>query len=210
MNDQKFHQGLFDEIEARLAEMEPADVFKLRRDKWVLGAMAFGMALTLVPMIVGTQVEWFGYLSIAGVVIELCALGVFTYRQTRDIVPEFIDAKRKYATELDSHFVEFENIRRWLKTLAPDMRARHLAYIESRIESLEQRYPVVFGAADKLGVLPALIGVFLQFQAMAKFSLVTTMLGIAVVVMYVMAIWIAGFRLQLHTYARLLRSAERP
>lgn len=207
MSVQHDDQGMYEEIEVRLAALEPKDALKIRRDSWVLGVMLVGMAMT-VPSILGAKGGWLTYLSAIGVVLELCALGVFTFRHARDFVPEFIDAKRKYAVELDSYFVEFEEIRKWLQSLEPKVRARRLAYIESRLESLEQRYQIAFGAADKLGFLPALIGLFLQLQAITELSVATGVVGLIVVALYGMALWIAGFRLQLQTYARLLKAAE--
>jgi hypothetical protein len=207
MNDETTNQQVFLQLEERLAALEPKDVFKMHRDRRVLGVMFLGVAMT-VPSILGFKAAWLSWLTLSGMALELCALGVLTFRQVRDVIPDFIDAKRKYAMELDSHFVQYEQIRRQLQALAPQERARRLTYVESRLESLMQRYPLIFGAADKLGVLPALIGLFLQLRAIDSLSMATGVVGIAVLVLYGMALWLARYRLQLRGYARLLKAAE--
>lgn len=208
MQNERSNQNLFQELEDRLATLEPKDVLKVRRDRWVVMAMFFGMAMTL-PSIFGVKDEWGGWLALVGMPIELCSLVVLTYRQTRDVVPDFIDAKRKFALELDGHFVEYEKIRRWLQSLPSEDRVRRLAYVESRLESIAQRYLIVFRAIDKIGVLPALVGLFLQLQAIKTVSMATGILGVAVLLLYGMALWMTRFRLQLQSYARLIRAAER-
>lgn len=207
MQNERSNQKLFQELEDRLAALEPKDVLKVRRDRWVVMAMFIGMAMTL-PTIFGVKDAWGGWLTLVGLPIELCALILLTYRQMRDVVPDFVGAKRKFAVELDGHFVEYEKIRRWLKSLPSGDRVRWLAYIESRLESIGQRYPILFGPTDKLGVLPVLVGLLLQLQAIKTVSIVTGVLGVMVLFFYAMALWMTRFRLQLQSYVRLLRFAE--
>lgn len=162
-----------------------------------------------VPSILGWKGDWPTWSALFGMVLELCALGVLTYRQVRDVIPDFMDANRKYALELDSHFVEYERIRMQLRALAPQDRMRRLSYVEDRLESFTQRYPLIFGAADKVGALPALIGLFLQARAIDSLSMAAGLVGTGVLVLYGMALWMARYRLQLQAYARLLKAAER-
>jgi len=57
-------------------------------------------------------------------------------------------------------------------------------------------------------VLPALIGLFLQAQSLQSASILSLLLGVAVIALYLMGLWIARFRLQLQAYLRVLRFAE--
>lgn len=207
MSDQQDNQQLFQELENRLAALEPKDISNIRRDRAMLVAMAAGIVMT-VPSILGAKAEWSSLFSAIGIALELCALGVFTYRQMRDVIPEFINAKQKFAAELDISFAGYEEIRKWLKSLSPEVRFKRFSYIESRLESMGQRYPIVFGAVDKLGVLPALVGLFLQLRAITTLSLTTGIVGLTVLFLYGMALWLARFRLQLQAYARLLKAAD--
>lgn len=206
MNDAQQRHQLFEEIERRLAALEPKGS-EIGRDRWVLGVMFIGIAMT-VPSMLGIKSLWISWLTLCGVLLELCALVVFTYRQVKDVVPDFVDAKHKFALDLDVHFLQYEAIRSWLSTLDQQTRKRHLAYVDTRIDSMAQRYPLLFGSVDKLGLLPVLVALFFQAQAIKSVSLFSGILAIAVVILYLMALWMSRFRLQLQSYARLLRAVE--
>jgi len=204
MNVELTNQGFFASLEARLNALEPRASLMLGRDRWVLGAIVAGFVL------VSTSRLWpshlFTWVSIAGFVIELSAFMVLSYRQVRDIAPDFVDAKRKYASELDHHFEGYEGIRSWLRTLPQDVLRQRLNYLESRRDSMGQRYPIFFGSIDRLGLLPVLVGVFLQFQALKEVSLLMGIFAAFVIVLYGLALWMSRFRLQLESYVRLLKS----
>lgn len=207
MENEQSDQQLFLDLEDRLAALEPKDALRMGRDRFIVVAMLIGVAMTL-PSIFGAKGAWAGWSTLIGMPIELCALAVFTCRQMRDVVPDFVDAKRKFAVELDSHFSDYEKIRRWLQSLSPQDRTKRIAYVESRMHSMAQRYLIVFGATDKLGVLPVLVGLFLQLQAIKSVSVASGVVGVLVLVLYGMALWMTRFRLQLQSYERLLRVAE--
>ena len=198
---------VFAELETRLAEVEPKDPLKLKRDRWVAGVMVLGVLMT-VPSMFGASGDVIAWVTLAGLVFELCGFGVLAYRQIRDTAPEFKDAKRKFAVELDTHFVEYQRLLVWLRSLSQSERDRRLAYVESRLESMSLRYPIVFGAVDKLGFLPLLVGVFVQWQAIERVSITVGLLAFFILALYGMALWMTRFRLQMQSYARLLRAAE--
>lgn len=198
---------VFAELEARLAEGGPKDPLKLKRDGWVAGVMVLGVLMT-VPSMFGASGDVIAWITLIGLVLELCGFGVLAYRQIRDTVPEFKDAKRKFAVELDTQFVEHQSLLAWLRSLSQAERDRRLAYVESRLESMSLRYPIVFGAVDKLGFLPLLVGVFVQWQAIERVSITVGLLAFFILALYGMALWMTRFRLQMQSYARLLRTAE--
>jgi hypothetical protein len=203
MNDAQQNHQLFEEMERRLAALEPKGP-EISRDRWVLVVMFIGMAMT-VPSMLGIKLPW---LTLVGMVVELGALAMFTVRQMKDVVPDFIDAKRKFAVDLDTHFLEYGAIRSWLSKVDQQSRKRRLTYVEARLDSMSQRYPLLFGSVDKLGLLPVLVGLFFQAQAIKSVSFYSGILAIMVVFLYLLALWMSRFRLQLQSYARLLRSVE--
>lgn len=199
---------IFAELEDRLARLEPKGVLNLRRDVWVISITLTGMLMTLpLPSYFGMTGGWIGWVALAGLTLELCGFGVFFYRQMREIVPDFINAKRKFAAGLDSGLVEHEEVVAWLRSLTLQERDRCMAYVDHRLEVLAQRYQVMFGAVDKLGLLPLLAAVFVQIQAMERVSVFTTLFAVLIISLYVMAIWVTGFRLQMQGFARLLEVA---
>lgn len=207
MDGQPRTQHIFAELEQRLARLEPKDPLNVKRDLWVGGVMLLGIAMTL-PTIFGVKGELVSWIVLAGLVLELCGFGVFVYRQVRDIAPDFVDAKKKFADELDSKLVEHEELLAWLRSLPLQARGRCIAYVDYRLESMAQRYQIMFGAVDKLGLLPLLAAIFVQIQAIRNVSILTAIFAFTIFALYGMAIWLARFRLQMQRFARLLRMAE--
>jgi hypothetical protein len=207
MTNKHEHGQLFQELESRLAALEPRVQLNIGRDRWLIGVMIVGVVAT-APFILGFRGGWFVWLTVAGLVLELCAFAILAYRQVSDIAPDFVDAKRKFAADMDDHFPKDLQIRRWLGSLPDKERTLRLAYVDARLESMALRFAIVFGPADKLGVLPALVGLFLQLQAIQYLSRASGVIGLMVLLLYGMSLWIVRFRLQMQGYARLLRAAE--
>lgn len=207
MDANKATRQVFAELEGELAKLEPRDAYKLRRDRWVIATMLAGVLMT-TPSMLGAKQSWIVWLTLAGLLLELCGLGVLAFRQISDVVPDFVQAKRKFAAELDARFLEHERLLGWLRDLPLEQRDLRLAYIESRLESMSLRYQVIFGAVDKLGFLPLLAGIFVQVQAIKTVSPMAGLLALALIALYGMALWMTRFRLQMQSYARLMRLAQ--
>lgn len=208
MEEQLRTRRIFAELEERLARLEPKDVANLKRDRWPVGVMFGGVAMTLLPVLFGLQSELINWITVVGLVLELCGLGVFTYRQIRDLVPDFIDSKRKFSIELDSKLLDHEDLLVWLRTLPSQERSRRIAYLDYRLESMAQRYQIMFGAVDKLGILSLIAALFVQMQAIKSVSMLTAFFAFVMFFLYGMAMWLVRFRLQMQRYVRLLREAE--
>ena len=199
---------LFADLEARLTALDPKVSLGLKRDRWLLGTISAGLLMTLAGSS-GWLNAYSGWLvALVGIVLEACGFALLTYRQVRDVAPDFVDAKKKFAKELDGHYAEYEALAASLRAIPTSERTKRAKYVESRLAAISQRYPLFFGPADKLGVLPALIGLFLQAQSLQSASILSLLLGVAVIALYLMGLWIARFRLQLQAYLRVLRFAE--
>lgn len=199
--------GVFTELERRLIEFDPKVSFGIKRDRWIIALMLFGTALTIPSMFKLTW-GWLPWFTIAGVILELGALCVLAYRQIKDIVPDFVDAKQKFALDLDCYFLKREQILAWLSSLPVTELERRREYIESRLHSMIDRYAILFGAVDRLGMLPLMAGIFIQLTAIERISAPILIFGGALVVLYAMAIWMTRFKLQLQGYIRFLLAAE--
>lgn len=206
MEEKLRNQQVFADLEDRLARLEPKDVANLKRDRWPFYIMLVGMAMSLLTTL-GLKGQIVTGITLAGLVLELCGFAVFSYRQIRDAVPDFIDSKRKFSVDLDTKLLDHEEIIAWLRGLPLQERNRRLAYLDYRLEVLGQRYQIMFGAVDKLGLLPLLAAVFVQKQAINADSVLSALFALGLLALYGMAIWLTRFRLQMQRYARLLREA---
>lgn len=198
----------FQQLERHSQVLSPPVQLGFKRDRWLFVAIGVGVLLALVPLegILGADVA--PWSRISGLVLQLVGTVLLAYRQARDVIPDFIDAKRKFAIELDQHFVDRQHVLAWLRSIPAEVRAARLTYVEVRLDTLKSRYPLIFGAVDRLGFLPVLVGVFVQFQALKGMSLLALMLGAAIVALYVMSLWMSRYRLQLEGYIRLMRAAD--
>lgn len=200
--------GFFQELELKLAKLSPPVVTGVKRDRVVIAVVLFGMLLALAPF-----GRWVGdgiapWLTLFGIVAQASGLTVLLFRQARDVVPDFIDAKLKFAADLDEQFERRARLIAWLRSVPPQRRAGYLAYVDSRLETLHSRYPLIFGPVDKLGFLPVLAGFAIQLHAVKSVSLLVMVLGLWVVILYGMGLWMARFRLQLESYRRVLCAAD--
>lgn len=207
MEEQLPNQQVFAELEDRLARLEPKGLLKIKRDRWPAAIMFGGMAMTL-PTFLDMEGEWVSWVTVIGLVFELCGLAVFSYRQIRDIVPDFIDTKRKFSVDLDSQLNDHEELLTWLRALPARERARRIAYLDYRLDSMAPRYQIMFGAVDKLGVLPLIAALFVQIQAIKSVSALIALFAFAMFVLYGMAMWLTRLRLQMQRYVRLFREAD--
>lgn len=206
--DSESSAGFFQQLEGRLAVLSPPVNTGLKRDRFVLAAIGIGMLLALLPVswLIGS--EWAAWIKILGVAMQASAVSVLLFRQARDVIPDLVDAKRKFAVEMDEHFSQRAQLLVWLQSFPRDQRNAYIGYIEARLEALQSRYPLIFGAVDKLGFLPVLVGVAIQLHAVDSVSVPVMVLGIWIVSLYGMALWMIGYRLQLEGYRRVMRSAD--
>lgn len=180
----------------------------IRRDRLLIVVAAIGSLLAIIPWKRFIEPDMAVWISVVGLVLQLIGVTLLAYRQARDVVPEFRDSKSKFAVELDKHFMSREHLLTWLRTLSPDMRQARHRYVTARLASVQSRHAIAFGAVDKLGVLPALVGLFVQVQGIASLSSSAKLLGIAIMALYLMSLWMAGFREQLEGYERVLQAAD--
>lgn len=200
-------EGFFAQLERRSVELSPAADLGLRRDRWWLGLIFLGILLALLPMTRLTGWSWMGWLPVIGLALQAIGLCVFFWRQARDVLPDFVDAKRKFAKDMDAHFLRREGVLRWLRSIPADELEARVAYVEARLEALRSRYVLLFGAVDKLGVLPVVVAAFVQFLGLRSMSSWLLLMGAGIGVLYAMALWVSRFRLQMEGYGRLLRAA---
>lgn len=207
MGEMDQQTGFFETLERHTQGLSPPIELGLKRDRYVISVIGIGLALYWAPFVryLGDSVG--PWLQILGLVLQLTGLGVLAYRQVKDAVPDFVDAERKFSVEMDSHFEKRQTVIAWLRSMPEAVRHERLRYVEARLEALRPRFALIFGAIDKLGFLPALVGVFLQVQTMQVISPLSAILGGMIIGMYAMSLWFMRFPMGLEGYARLIRAS---
>lgn len=202
------HNEFFQELERRMESLSPRTNFGITRDRWLILAAAIGGVLAFIPWTRLTEPDAAILLTLSGLALQLIGVSLLAYRQARDVLPDFRDAKRKFAVELDDYFMGREHVLGWLRTLPSEVRHSRLAYVAARQAALQARFALAFGAVDKLGVLPVFVGVFVQAQGLATLSWPAKVLIVGITMLYLMALWTVGYRAQLEGYERILRAVE--
>lgn len=173
----------------------------------MLGLVALGVLLALLPLARLTRYPVLGGLSLIGLALQATGLSVVSWRQARDVLPDFVDAKNKFAADMDAHFLRREGVLSWLRSLPPRKLSARAAYVGTRLEALQSRYVLLFGAVDKLGVLPAVVALLVQAQGLGSVSPWLMGAGAGIAVFYAMGLWVSRFRLQMEGYSRLMHAA---
>lgn len=195
---------VFGALESRLTALQPQDPAKVRRDWWLYVGVLLGFLITVAAKHLPATF----WVSLSGIALEFSCFGVLAVRQAQLIVPDFIDSKRKFAAELDQDFRDLEEIRDWLRQVPIQTRRKLLIFAEERVRNFEKRFPLFFGPVEKLGALPLLAALFLQWRAITSVTIWDAVFGFGLLGLYTMAFWLAGLRFRLDRYAQILRSIE--
>lgn len=207
MSSTNWTHNFFAHLERHSVELSPPADLGFWRDRWMLGLVALGALPALLPLARLTGYPVLGWLQVIGLVLQAIGLSAVSWRQARDVLPDFVDAKNKFAADMDSHFLRREGVLSWLRSLPPRELSARAAYVEMRLEALQSRYVLLFGAVDKLGVLPAVVALLVQVQGLGSVSPWLMGAGAGIAVFYAMGLWVSRFRLQMEGYTRLMHAA---
>lgn len=136
---------------------------------------------------------WWG---MGSVLAELAGFALFLALFLKREWRSFRNNKRDYAKELDRDFEKYMEYVRQLRTYPRGQRDDLLRYIQARRKVMHHRMGLVTGGMERLGVIPLLGALYLQFKdwklgdwtALGKVTLVQGVLALALLAIY-MASW---------------------
>lgn len=159
------------------------------------GALLVGVAGAIFALVASSLSPrhlsvWWG---VSGVLVELTGfavfLGLFLKRDWRN----FRNSKRDYAMELDRDFDRYMEYVNQLRSYPRGQRDHLLRYIQARRKVMHCRMGLVTGGMERLGVIPLLGALYLQFKdwrlgdwaALGEVTFVQGVLAVALLVIYV-------------------------
>ncbi|MFC4726906.1 hypothetical protein [Coralloluteibacterium thermophilus] len=168
----------------------------------LIGAQLLSGTLGLTVALLGIAVEFAGVLGFGTVVL-------------RQEIPKLRRPREDFARGLDADRAEFERLVAWLRAFPADEIARSLRYLRVRQDSLHQRTGLLTGGVERLGVLPILIALYLQFkdwrfgdwQALGDITLVGGILAMFVLMMFALGYLAVALRVRLDLMVYLLTEA---
>lgn len=166
-----------------------------RAERYAFAIGVVGTVFALVTSGLSPQYlsVWWG---VGGVVVELAGFTLFLVLFLKREWRSFRNSKRDYAIELDRDFVKYVGYVRQLREYPRNQRDRLLRYIQARRKVMHSRMSLVTGGMERLGVMPLLAALYLQFKdwrlgdwaALGEVTFVQGFLAVALLVIY-MASW---------------------
>ena len=104
------------------------------------------------------------WLAIAGLGIEVAGFGIWIVLQLKDLWRQVAHARADYAEQLERDYDECRAMQKQLRAFPRDQREARLRYIRNRRIVMQERMGLFSGSMEKLGVLPVLLALYLQFK----------------------------------------------
>ncbi|WP_266160427.1 hypothetical protein [Dyella silvatica] len=138
-----------------------------QKTKWGFAMAALGGALGLLSVKVLPNNQLYT-LVLAGVfvAVELIGVIVIAVSQLPRKWPTFTEARRELAEELDLDLPNHAALIHWLGTFPRDQLETLSDYVSYRRDRMQERLPLLTGSIEKLGALPIVIALYLQFKDM--------------------------------------------
>lgn len=154
----------FERIEAMLRSVPAAPGEKAGR--WERGSFLAGLAAAALAVSIGLLVPgrpgvW---LVFACVVIELTTLAVSGWLSLRRHWRSFRHPTRSFARELDADFVHYRRLVAALRRYPAAPLEARLRYLRVRRQSMQQGLALFTGGLERLGILPVIGVLYLQFR----------------------------------------------
>lgn len=201
----------FAAIEARIEALpkSPSDqVTFSKRAKWGLSAAAAGALLCLVIVkILPSNSLYTVVLAATGLTIEIAGVVVAAFDQIPKKWPTFANDRHEFAEELDFDLPPHVGMLEWLRSFPTDQRETLSKFASHRYDRMTEKLPMLTGSIEKVGALPIVIALYLQFKDM-KWPPHPSWLEIFLIFVLLFGYWLSlrqiSIRLRLQLYDTLL------
>ena len=202
----------FLDLEARIAVYSPeisTTDSKLERTVLLCVFFSFAIAFITLRLIPGTASLWVGLPALA---IEALAAGFWIVWKARQEWHTLRQSKRQFSIELEQDYGRYLSILEWLRGFSDTEIQRRLRFVRSRRESLHQRLGLLTGGIERVGVIPVLVALYLQFKDVQQLwppgiSFLAGLVALALLILYAVGWWAVSLKLRLDLYERLLAEA---
>jgi hypothetical protein len=201
-------------LDARIEALpeSPSDMAAFpKKAKWGFSAVAAGALFALLCVkLLPSNAMYTVVLASTGVAVEIAGVVIAAISQIPKRWPTFANGRRDFAEQLDFDLPHHLALIEWLRTFPLDQREALSEFISYRHERMKEKLPMLTGSIEKLGALPVVIALYLQFKDMQwppHPSWVEIFLIFVLVLGYWLSVMQIGVRLRLQLYETLLRKA---
>lgn len=204
----------FAALDAKIEELpaSPLDTAAFpKKAKWGLFAAAAGALFGLLSIkLLPSNAIYTLVLAYTGLAVEIAGAVIAAISQIPKRWPTFANERRDFAEQLDFDLPHHLALVEWLRTFPFDQRETLSKFISYRHERMKERLPLLTGSIEKLGILPIVIALYLQFKDMhwpPHPSWVEIFLIFVLVFGYWLSLTQINVRLRLQLYETLIGKA---
>jgi hypothetical protein len=194
-----------------LPEYPPNQTIFPKKAQWgfAMGAIGGLFALLCVKLLPGNAI-YTAVLVAIGVAVETAGVILAAISKIPKKWPTFANERRDFAEELDFDLPHHLALVEWLRTFPLDQRETLGEFVSYRHERMKEKLPMLTGSIEKLGALPIVIALYLQFKDM-HWPPHPSWLEIFLIFVLAFGYWLSvtqiSVRLRLQLYETLLRKA---
>lgn len=182
-----------------------------KKAKWGFCVAAAGALFALLCVkLLPSNAAYTAVLAYAGVAVEFAGVIVAAASQIPKKWPTFANERRNFAAQLDFNLPHHLALVKWLRTFPLDQREALSEFVSYRHERMKEKLPMLTGSIEKLGALPIVIALYLQFKDVhwpPHPSWVEIFLIFVLVFGYWLSVTQISVRLRLQLYEKLLSKA---
>jgi hypothetical protein len=206
-------QLTFGALEKRIEEIPLAPAYRVspnRRTRWGNG---IGMVAGLTGVVIGKTLPASLPALVAVIVLVVIELVAFAVAWTADFPALNLrpsKERQEYAEALDHDLPHHLGLIAWLKAFPRERLEVMSAFAAHRLDRFQSKLPLLTGNMEKLGFLPLVAALFLQFRSMvahAHADWAEIILIGALMLLYWLTMLQLGLRFRLELYDTLLKMA---
>jgi len=148
--------------------------------------------------------------ALFGIVMEVSGFSVYAFLPLRREITALADARRNFALDLDRNYPGYLHVLAWLRRFPKNDIRERLDYLRMRQASMTRRMGLVIGSAERFGMLPVAIALYLQLKNMTwppSYSVWEAVTAFALVSFYAMSYFVMATKLRVDLYVNLLEAA---
>jgi hypothetical protein len=195
-----------------LTEHESLSIAPTRQQRWgyIIGFGAGFLGLIVGKVLPSTMPTVI--FTAAMLVIEIVALAFALIPRRPWHFPSFASERREFAEQLDFDKRQYDGLIAWLSSFPKERLEAMAEYASKRHEQLKDKYPLVSGGLEKLGALPVVAALYLQFKDLHWPPHPTwpeLILGLALVSLYWATLLITSVRFRTQLFYVVLTQAAK-
>lgn len=205
------------EVDRRIEGLPEGPMGAMRRPPWMvwLDRLGYvGVLLGLAPALIVQFLKPAAWMvSVALVGLALTAVGFLPVlvRDLSVLLRSIGRAREEFIRQWDHDFIAFEGLLAWLTAFPRDALERRLRFAQAAQTRIASKMGLIYGGADRLGMVPLIAAMYVQFDALSTtdfdIPLWKIIVGFFALIVSAAAFQVSRVRLRLELHAALLAEA---